>query len=90
MSALAERELAQAAAFVELIAEHHAAGDVAAAGELEEQLLELRGWVRQPDGLYRDGAGGGDRYRRHIALEIIVREVHRARQAMIAATTRAA
>lgn len=89
MSALTERELAQAAAFIEQIDQHHKAGDVAAAGAREEDLLELRGWVRQPDGYYRDTTGCGATFQRHSALRSIRLDVHRARQA-IAGAMRAA
>ena len=78
--ALTERELDQAAAaYIELIAEHRKAGDTAAAGEMEEQLLELRGWMREPCGLYRDTTGDGGTSTRGRALRIVEREVCAAR-----------
>ena len=66
-----DRELAQAAAFIELITEH------------QEQLLTLRGWVRQVDGTYRDGSGDGAPYTRDRALRIVAAEVHAARKARV-------
>ena len=87
---LTERELAQAAAYLELIAEYHKLGQVSLAEELEEQLLDLRGWTREPCGLYRDSSGDGGTATRSRALRIVVREVHRARQAIVGAMSRAA